>query len=320
MYKRILFWLGNSRLFSLPMTVLSWLVVFLYSLKFDGDIVNGIIALVGISFAHLATNLFDDYVDYRSLHKEQAFIDNKEKSKCLYIKDGRASLNELLLVVCVYCMVAFLTGVILTFRSGMGVILLAVIGGSIVLSYAKLSSNGFSEVAVGTAFGPLLFEGVYYVMCKSFSVKVLFLSLAVVVFTVGLVYMNNVLDYENDKKCNKKSLCCRIGNTDKIAIGLVVLYSIGYLMSILLAVIMKNICYLLPVITVPLVFQLYNSVKDFYRDSSNVPILRWWNFPMGNVQKMRDNGTASFYFRLYFARNIMIWFSIFMIVAILYAK
>ena len=91
-------------------------------------------------------------------------------------------------------------------------------------------------------------------------------------------------------------------------------------MSILLAVIMKNICYLLPVITVPLVFQLYNSVKDFYRDSSNVPILRWWNFPMGNVQKMRDNGTASFYFRLYFARNIMIWFSIFMIVAILYAK
>ena len=67
MIDKILFWLKNSRIFSLPMTVLSWLVVFAYAIKHDGNIFNGIIALIGIACAHLATNLFDDYVDYKSL-------------------------------------------------------------------------------------------------------------------------------------------------------------------------------------------------------------------------------------------------------------
>ena len=316
MYKRVLFWLGNSRLFSLPMTIMSWLVVFIYALKDGGNILNGILALIGIAFAHLATNLFDDYVDYRTLSKETAFKENNEKSKCSYIKEGKATLNELLKVVIIYCSIAFIIGIILTFRSGLGVVLLALIGGCIVLTYAKLSSNGFSELAVGTAFGPLLFEGTYYVMCKKFSPEVFILSIAVVVFTVGLVYMNNVLDYEKDIECGKKSLCCRLGDTNLIATGLVVLYSVGYLMCFVLMFWFKNIFYCLPLITVILVYQLYNSVKTFYADKNNIPEIKWWNFPMGNKTNIIKSGTTPFYFRLYFARNIMIWFSAFIIFAI----
>lgn len=66
MIKRIIFWLENSRIFSLPMTLMSWLVIFVYGLKHNGDILNGLVALIGISMAHLATNLFDDYVDYNA--------------------------------------------------------------------------------------------------------------------------------------------------------------------------------------------------------------------------------------------------------------
>lgn len=49
------------------MTLLSWLVIFVYSLKFNGNVINGLAALVGIACAHLATNLFDDYMDYKKL-------------------------------------------------------------------------------------------------------------------------------------------------------------------------------------------------------------------------------------------------------------
>ena len=164
MLKRIKFWLGNSRLFSLPMTVMSWLVIFLYAIKFNGNMINGIIALIGITFAHLATNLFDDYVDYRKLSKDEAFVNNTEKSKCRYINSGEATLKELLFVVIIYCSIAFITGVYLTFACGWGVVLLAVIGGLIVLTYAKLSSSGLSELAVGTAFGPLLLR-VFSMLC-----------------------------------------------------------------------------------------------------------------------------------------------------------
>ena len=82
MIKRILFWLNNSRLFSLPMTVMSWLVIFLYSVKSGGNIINGLAALIGISFAHLATNLFDDYTSYvGEWHVDEA-IEKRIRTRC----------------------------------------------------------------------------------------------------------------------------------------------------------------------------------------------------------------------------------------------
>ena len=67
---------------------------------------------------------------------------------------------------------------ILIFASGKDVIYLAIIGLLIAVSYPKLSQNGLGEIAVIIAYGPLLFEGVYYVMCKTFSIDVLILSFA----------------------------------------------------------------------------------------------------------------------------------------------
>ena len=320
--QRILFWLKNSRLFSLPMTFMSWLVVFLYSLKFDGNILNGFLALIGIAFAHLATNLFDDYVDYKKLSKEDSFINNNEKSKCSYIKTGEATLWELLKVVIVYCSIAFMTGVYLTLACGWGVFILALIGGIIVLTYAKLSSNGLSELAVGTAFGPLLFEGVFYVMCGRFSLTVLLLSFVVVAFTVGLVYMNNLLDYDSDVLSGKKSLCIRLGNKERAAFGILVIYFIGYISSVILALHLKHPIYCLPVLTSPLAFEVYNSVKKFYFNNDAHIKIKWWYNPLDNWEKIKQNGCEKFYLRLFLARNIMIWVSTLMIIAIIisYAK
>lgn len=304
------------------MTVMSWLVVFLYALKFNGNVINGIIALIGIAFAHLATNLFDDYVDYRKLSKDEAFVNNTEKSKCRYINSGEATLKELLFVVIIYCSIAFITGVYLTFACGWGVVLLAVIGGLIVLTYAKLSSSGLSELAVGTAFGPLLFEGVFYVMCGRFSLSVFIISVAIVAYTVGLVYMNNILDYDGDILSGKKSLCIRLGSKSRAAFGILIIYIIGYIAIVSLALHLGNPIYYLPLLTMPLAFAVYNSVKEFFADKTVKPKVHWWNYPLDNWDKIKQNGTESFYLRLYLARNLMVWVSLFMIIAVVsgYAK
>ena len=221
MIKSILFWLENSRIFSLPMTLLSWLVIFVYALNENGNILNGVIALIGIAFAHLATNLFDDYIDYKKL------TENSQKCKCLYIKEGKATLNDVLLVVVIYCAVAFLAGLILLFRCGLPVLWLGLVGGIITLIYAKLSQKGLSEIAVGIAFGPLLFEGVYFVMTGHFSLIVLVMSLAVVMFTVGLLYVHTLLDFEGDLYSHKKTLVCRLGNKNRALKGVFIVYGLG---------------------------------------------------------------------------------------------
>ena len=282
MIKNILFWLENSRIFSLPMTILSWLVIFVYSIKSGGNILNGFVALIGISFAHLATNLFDDYVDYKKL------TDNSQKCKCVYIKEGKATLKDVLIVVIVYCVIACLAGVFLLIRCGFPVLILGLIGGIITLVYAKLSQNGFSEFAVGTAFGPLLFEGVYFVMMGKFSFIVFIMSLAVVMFTVGLLYVHTLLDFEGDMASHKRTLACRIGDKNLALKGVFIVYGLGYLLTLLLSFMLKNYFILLTFLLIPLVFDMYNSLKTF----------------------TCGDDVKEFFFRLLKARNLMVYYSL----------
>lgn len=67
----IKFWINNARPYSVPMTFLSWLVIFCYGVKHGGNILCGLIALIGISLVHLSTNLCDDYFDYQRLSLRQ---------------------------------------------------------------------------------------------------------------------------------------------------------------------------------------------------------------------------------------------------------
>ena len=282
MIKNIYFWLKNSRLFSLPMTLLSWLVVFVFALKQGGNIINGLIALVGIACTHLATNLFDDYVDYKILPE------NSQKCKCAYIKDGKATLNDVLRAVITYLSFATICGFILFLKCGFPVVILAIIGGIIALIYAKLSQRGLSEIAVGIAFGPLLFEGTYFVMTKSFSLEVFTLSLAVVMFTIGLMYVHTILDFEGDMCAHKKTLVCRIGNKNLALKGIFIVYGLGYLFTLTLAFMIKNYYLLITFALIPLIFRMYNYLKTY---------------TCGGEEK-------EFYFRLLQARNLMVYYSL----------
>ncbi len=290
MINKIYFWLKNSRLFSIPMSILSWLVIFVFALKQGGNILNGIIALIGIVSAHLATNLFDDYVDYKVLPE------NSQRCKCAYIKDGKATLNSVLKIVIIYLLIASICGFFLFLRCGFPVIGLAIVGGIIALIYAKLSQRGLSEFAVGIAFGPLLFEGTYFVMTKNFSLEVFILSLAVVMFTIGLMYVHTILDFEGDMCAHKKTLVCRIGNKNIALKGVFVVYGLGYLFTLILAVMLKNYYLLLTFGLLPLVFRMYNYLKTYTCG--------------GEV--------SEFYFRLLQARNLMVYYSLIIITIFLF--
>ena len=243
----------------------------------------------GISFAHLATNLFDDYVDYKNLPE------NSQKCKCAYIKDGSATISDVLKVVLIYLVIAAGMGFVLFLRCGFPVIILAIIGGIITLIYAKLSQRGFSELAVGTAFGPLLFEGVYFVMTGYFSWTVFVMSVAVVIFTIGLMYVHTVLDFEGDMNVHKMTLACRLGDKNKAISGILILYGIAYVATILSGLMLKNYYIYVSFLLVPLVFKLYNSLKTYTCG--------------GEVKE--------FYFRLLQARNLMVYYSIILVLCLL---
>ena len=156
------FWWNCSRAFALPVTVMSWLVVFIFAI--DGNIFNGILALFGVCFAHLATNIFDDYNDYKILSKDEKYLKSAQICKCKLITDGVISHKGMLAAGIVCCLIAAVIGALLAYLAGAGVIWVAGIAAVFVLFYSKFTLIGLGEFAVGMTYGPLLFEGVYYVM------------------------------------------------------------------------------------------------------------------------------------------------------------
>ena len=317
MIKKILFWLENSRLFTVPMSIFSWLVIFTYALNHGGNKFYGVLALIGICLGQLAANLFDDYVDYKALLKKGT-LDKQTESKCRYITDGRATLNQVLLVVAIYCLIASSIGFYLFLQTGFPVIIFAVLGGIFVLTYAKWSSWGVGECAVGVVFGPILFGGVYWVMTQNLNTEVFLLSAIVVMFTIGLLYTNAMLDFDGDIASDKNTLCTQFGTKDKAVAGFGIIYGIGY------ALLIYNVfsgyfpqTYLLPLCTIPLVIDLINSITLYNKDKNSVPPKKFWHIPFENWDEITKQGIGNFRFRMYQARNIQMYFSVLMCISII---
>lgn len=308
--KNIWFWLENSRIFTVPMSIFSWLVVFVFALTEGGNWFYGILALSGICLGQLATNLFDDYVDYKKL-EQTGTLENQTKSKCKYIKNGQATLNDVLKIVITYCSIATAIGAFLFFKTGYPVIIFAVLGGILVLTYAKWSSAGIGEIAVGLAFGPILFGGVYWVMTQSLNYEIFIIGTVVVMFTIGLLYTNALLDYDGDEASHKKTLCRRFKDKNKAVSGFGIIYGIGY--GILFAGIFSGYfskIFLIVFLTVPFVIELMLSMLEYNINKESVPQKRFWHFPFENWQEVETSGIANFRFRMYQARNIMIYVSL----------
>ena len=62
---------------------------------------------------------------------------------------------------------------------------------------------------------------------------------------------------------------------------------------------------------------LYNSMKEFIKNPENIPSKKWYHFPMENLSKLKKQNEASFMIRMYQSRNLMIYFSMILALAIL---
>lgn len=318
--KKIAFWLNCARVYTLPITVLNWLVVFVYAIKHNGNTILGLLALVGISLAHMATNLLDDYFDYKILSKDEKFLNTAQNCKCWYLKNNHATEKQLLQTIITFLVCAALIGIVLFFTSGHYVAIFAMIGLIIALTYQKFSLNGIGELAVMLAFGPLLYEGTYYVMTKQLSLNLLLLSFACVFFTISILYVHMLMDYDGDECSHKKTLCRFFKTKENALKFLTFFYLLGFLNIFFLGYSTQNYWYLLTLLTLPLIFDLYKSLKLFNQDKTNLPQIRAWHYPLDNWQQLKNTKDAPFYFRFFYVRNITTWFMILTGVAIILAK
>ncbi len=292
--KKFIFWLNCARVYSLPITVLNWFVIFIYSIKHGGNPILGLIAVVGIGFVHMATNLIDDYFDYKILEK------------------------ELKAAIMTFLAISAAIGAVLFFTSGIYVALLAFLGLIMAITYQKFSLKGLGEIAVIITFGPLLYEGVYYVMTSKFSPEVLILSLACALFTNTILYAHMLMDFDGDECSHKTTLCRNLKTKESALDFILVFYISSYIMILYLAIKSHNYLYLLTYLTTPLIIDLYLSLKNFNNDKTNIPKIYPWHYPLDNWNKIKTTTDAPFYFRFFYSRNIVTTFMLLACLAIIF--
>ena len=259
-----------TRAYSLPISVMSWLIPFVYAVFNNGNIVYGILALAGIILLHLATNLFDDIVDYsRELidiknNKKDYF--NFQKGKCACIIENKVTLKQAFMINLALFFVVLFIGMF--FFSIFGTKLLAIIIPSALLCllYPILGCLGFGEFIIAIIFSPLIYLGVYFVMTSSFSYQILILSISTGLLSVAILFNQSLLDYKYDTTNRKITLCRLCANEKNALIMLSVIISLAFINLIyFIANNTLSIIYLLPLITLPLAVKLIKEMNDYIK-------------------------------------------------------
>lgn len=322
-FNTIWFWLKAARVHTLPMSFMSWLVVFIWAATQDGNIFLGILALIGVMLAHLGVNLIDDYFDFKREVGTIKSSDEKksikmQKGKCKYLIDGKATMNQLLIAIIIYFGLASLIGLYLLLVCGWQVAAIAAIAAIFCLLYPFLSYCGLSEFAVGLTFAPLLFAGVSFVMLGYFSKDILLMSLSTGLLTVGLLHTHALMDYDFDVKDKKKTLCTLLGSKNAGLIALGAMMALAYI-NIVVGVLFVDFppATLLTLITIPLAVVLYRLMKLNIEHPEIVPERKFWMGPMDNWGEIVNNNAQSFMLRFYISRNIMMFFTILLCIGLL---
>jgi len=322
MIRNIKFWLECSRWYMLPMTFFSWLVVFVFGLNNNGNFINGIIALIGVCFAHLAANLMDDYFDYRKLTKNtdennQITLPNTQRGKCRYLLNNLVSLTDVLKVSALYCAIAAFAGIYLYFSTGAGILLFMSAGALIVILYSFLSNIRLSEFAVALAYGPLLFGGTFYAMSGHFSAESIILCIPTMIFTVNMLYTDTFLDRNLDINEGKKTIAnlfktgeCALNFQKRLLIA-------GYLSVFVIGIFdIADWEIFLTYLTIPLALDLIQSLELYNDNPSSAPERKFFHFPFEAWDDIKENRSTPFMFRMYQARNLMMYFSLLLAVCI----
>lgn len=307
------------RAYSLPISITSWFVAFLYSALNGGKIVYGIFALFGIVFLHSATNLFDDIIDFiradaaikKGLKKDFDF----QNAKCFYLRNGTHNLNQYFLLLAFLLVVPLLSAVYFFFIYDFRLLYIVLPTLLLCISYPVLGCLGLGEVLVAVIFSPLLYSGVNFVMTGSFSLELFLISVSTGFLAVAVLHNHMLLDFNYDESARKITLC-RLCVTKERALKLLAfIVSFAYLNIIVFVFLFKtHFLYLLVLFSLPSAITLYNVMK-IHVASPEKEIK--YNIFMGNISEVKKvpEEQKNFLLKFLIVRNLMNSFTIYLCIA-----
>lgn len=204
-------WLRLFRLPFVSVTAGSITVGSLYSLWEKGLFHWGrfLLALFAGVLLHIATNVANDYFDYKSgTDRENKIAIPPFSGGSKVLLEGGVSPTSAILVSLIMAAIASAIGLYLNYVLPGNTLLYIGIGVLILIYFYngifKLVNYYIGELAIFFAWGPLMVEGSYFIQTGRLSFKLLPIAIFLGILTLSILFINEFADEEADRKAGRR--------------------------------------------------------------------------------------------------------------------
>jgi 1,4-dihydroxy-2-naphthoate polyprenyltransferase len=182
-----------------------------------------LLVVVGVAVNHFGLNMIDDVFDYlHVVDLKKSDEKNPFTGGSGVLPDGLLTVREMLAASAFCFGTTIFIGLYLTYTCGMTVLVLGLIGMASSVFYTmppvKFGYRGCGELGLLVNFGPVIVLGSYFVQAGRLAWEPLLASLILGFMMWSMIIINEIPDYETDRKGGKNNLVVIFGR--KTAVGL----------------------------------------------------------------------------------------------------
>ena len=263
-----------TRPHSYPASIAPVLFGATYALGYESkfSILKFILFLLACLLIQAATNLFNEYYDYRhGLDK----IDSEGISGS--IVKGNLSPREVMIGALVLYVLAFILGLILTFMTSLYVLLVGLVcllagyfytGGQSPIAYSP-----FGEVVSGFFMGTIIISLSFYFQTGYVNADIIVVSLPLFIMIGAILLANNIRDLDNDKESGRRTYAILVGRNNAIktmAISFIVVYLLNVIFIVIKYASWWN---LLVFVTIPLAIKIIKGFSTNNHKKTMAPFM-----------------------------------------------
>ncbi len=200
------------------------------------------LTLLGASLIQIASNMFNDYFDFKSGNDQQVKHQNPFAGGGRILTAGLIKPSTHLIVSTLCLILGSIIGFYFVFGLGLYTLFwLGLIGVISTYFYVgppfKLAYRGVGEFLVGLNFGPVMTLGAYYVQTGSLASATIpiLASIPVGLLITAVLWINEFPDMDADKAVGKKTLVLRLGYLRSVSVY-VGLLATSYLLLLIYAI------------------------------------------------------------------------------------
>ena len=263
-----------TRPHSYPASIAPVLFGATYALGYESkfSILKFILFLLACLLIQAATNLFNEYYDYKhGLDK----VDSEGISGS--IVKGNLSSKEVMVGALVLYALAFVFGLILTFMTSVYVLLVGLVcmlagyfytGGKYPIAYSP-----FGEVVSGFFMGTIIITLSFYFQTGYVNADIIVVSLPLFIMIGAILLANNIRDLDNDKESGRRTYAILVGRNNAIK-TMAISFIVVYLLNVLFIVTKYASWYnLLVLVTIPLAIKIIKGFSANNHKTTMAPFM-----------------------------------------------